>query len=297
MGKKGRDQVKMSVCLNEDAVIKKSESKKARSFFDKSTRLARQCAHGFDTSGQGGYGVFDVGFVFDDGHAVKAAFFEAGDKGREVECAFADDGVVPLAVGVKDEVFVVDAIDLSGEVFCPFDGVALAGTDLQCPGCVDAQANFGRAEANEVLEYAGLSAKVISAVTVYAYAYAVFSTPCAYLCDGFGIGFELEMAGDVFGAGNGGAFKEGFFSGIASEGLYADGDDGYTCVVVGFDDVFPCVGVLEVGVGSTDFDFVETDVFYFLGDVGVVFEVAKTKTLDSVIQCCTHVKLLVLGCV
>ncbi len=35
MEKKGRDQVKMSVCLNEDAVIKKSESKKARSFFDK----------------------------------------------------------------------------------------------------------------------------------------------------------------------------------------------------------------------------------------------------------------------
>ena len=35
-------------------------------------RLARQYAHGFDASGQGGYGVFDIGFVFDDGHAVKA---------------------------------------------------------------------------------------------------------------------------------------------------------------------------------------------------------------------------------
>ena len=73
MGKKGRDQVKMSVCLNEDAAIKKSESKKARSFFDKSMRLSCQYAHGFDASGQGGYGVFDVGFVFDDGHAIKAA--------------------------------------------------------------------------------------------------------------------------------------------------------------------------------------------------------------------------------
>ena len=99
-------------------------------FFYKSTQLSCQCTHGFDTSGQGGYRVFDVGFVFDDGHAVKAAFFEARDKTREVERAFADDGVVPLAVGVKDEVFVVDAVDLSGEVFCPFDGVALAGTDL-----------------------------------------------------------------------------------------------------------------------------------------------------------------------
>ena len=199
---------------------------------------------------------------------------------------------MPLAVGVKDEVFVVDAVDLPGEVFCPFDGVALARTDLQGPGCVDAQANFGRAKADEVFEDAGLSAKVIPAVTVNAHAYAVFPTPCAYLCDGFGIGFELEMAGDVFGAGNGGAFKVGFFSGVAREGLYADGDDGYTCVVVGFDDVFPGVGVFEVGVGLADFDFVEADVFYFLGDVGIVFEVAKAKTLDSVIQCCTHVKLL-----
>ena len=33
MGKTGRDQVKMSVCLNEDAVIKKSESKKDSLFF------------------------------------------------------------------------------------------------------------------------------------------------------------------------------------------------------------------------------------------------------------------------
>ena len=273
--------------------MKKSESFLTRSFFvDRSTRLPGQCAHGFDASGQGGYGVFDVGFVFDDGHAVKAAFFEAGDKGREVECAFADDGVVPLAVGVKDKVFVVDAVDLSGEVFCPFDGVALTGTDLQGPGCVDAQANFGRAEADEVFEYAGLSAKVISAVTVDAHADAVFPAPGAYLCDGFGIGFELEMAGDVFGTGNGGAFKEGFFSGVAREGLHADGDDGYTRVVVGFDDVFPGIGVFEVGVGLADFDFVEADVFYFLGDVGVVFEVAKAKTLDAVIQCCTHVKLL-----
>ena len=121
---------------------------------------------------------------------------------------------MPLAVGVKDEVFVVDAVDLSGEVFCPFDGVALTGTDLQGPGCVDAQANFGRAEADEVFEYAGLTAKVISAVTVDAHAYAVFPAPCAYLCDGFGIGFELEMAGDVFGTCDGGAFKVGFFSGV-----------------------------------------------------------------------------------
>ena len=272
--------------------MKRASRKRTRSFFGKSTRLSRQCAHGFDASGQGGYGVFDVGFVFDDGHAVKAAFFEASDKGREVECAFADDGVVPLAVGVKYEVFVVDAVDLSGEVFCPFDGVALTGANLQGPGCVDAQADFGRAEADEVFEYAGLSAKVISAVTVDACAYAVCPTPCAYLCDGFGIGFELEVAGDVFGTCNGGAFKEGFFSGVAREGLYADGDDGYTRVVVGFDDVFPGVGVFEVGVGLADFDFVEADIFYFLGDVGVVFEVAKAKTLDSVIQCCTHVKLL-----
>lgn len=204
---------------------------------------------------------------------------------------------MPLTVGIKDEVFVVDAVDLSGEVFCPFDGVALSGTDLQGPGCVDAQANFGRAETDEVFEYAGLAAKVISAVTVDAHAYAVCPAPCAYLCDGFGIGFELEVAGDVFGSGDGGAFKVGFFSGVAREGLYADGDDGYTRVVVGFDDVFPGVGAFEVGVGLADFDFVEADVFYFLGDVGVVFEVAKAKTLDSVIQCCTHVKLLVLGCV
>ena len=161
--------------------MEKSESKKARSFFvDKTTRLARQCTHGFDASGQGGYGIFDIGFVFDDGHAVKAAFFKAGDKGRKVEGAFADDGVVPLAVGVKDEVFVVDAVDLPGEVFCPFDGVALARTDLQGPGCVDAQANFGRAEADEVFEYAGLSAKVISAVAVNAHADAVFPAPGAY---------------------------------------------------------------------------------------------------------------------
>ena len=182
-----------------------------RSFF-RLTRLARQCAHGFDTSGQGGYGVFDVGFVFDDGHAVEATFFEAGDKGRKVECAFADDGVVPLAVGVKDEVFVVDAVDLSRAK----SSVHLTGLPWRGPICKAQAVSMhrpisGAPRPMRCLSTPGLSAKVISAVTVYAHADAVFPAPGAYLCDGFGIGFELEMAGDVFGTCDGGAFKVGFF--------------------------------------------------------------------------------------
>ena len=53
--------------------MKRASPRRLALFIHKPTRLSCQCAHGFDTSGQGGYGVFDVGFVFDDGHAIKAA--------------------------------------------------------------------------------------------------------------------------------------------------------------------------------------------------------------------------------
>ncbi len=91
------------------------------------SELPRQCAHGHHALCQCRYGISDERF--------------------EIEGPFSDNGVVPLINGIKDKVFVMDAINLSGNILCPFHRIALTGTDLHGPDRVNIQTDCGSARA------------------------------------------------------------------------------------------------------------------------------------------------------
>ena len=88
--------------------------------------FATDFAHRLDALGQGVDRRFDVCFVFDDRHAIKAVVVQCLDELGEIEGARADNHIVPGSVGVEDEVLVVDAVDATCMLLDPFDGLAAA---------------------------------------------------------------------------------------------------------------------------------------------------------------------------
>jgi hypothetical protein len=133
-----------------------------------------------------------------------------------------------------------------------------------------------------------LAAERIAAMAVNARAHAKFVGELLGLLDGLGEGVDLEMDGNVFGPGNGGAFEDVPLIRVSGQIFNAKRDDGNTGVLVGFDDLFKGAGLVKIGVDAAELHFIQADFADFLRNVRIFFEFPKTVTLNSKIQCFAH---------
>ena len=179
----------------------------------------------FDAVGEGGDGVFGVGFVFDDGHAVETCFFQCAHEAGQIKVAGADDDVGPLSAAVEDEILVMDAEDFAFESFAdPLDGIAV-GADLHAPGGVEIDSDLGAAKFAEDVQDIGGAAEHVAAVAVNADADVEFLAEAGGGGNGIVKCAGREMRGNVFGAGGFGALEPfSFAGGVADESLDADGN-------------------------------------------------------------------------
>src|SRR5260221_14024530 len=103
----------------------------------------------------------------------------------------------------------------AGESFRQFARIALPGPDLHRPGGVDAEADFGSAEADEIVEDFRLAAERVAAVAMDADADAELLRPAPHPGHGLHEILDAKVAGNMARAGKGGEFEPGLFVVVA----------------------------------------------------------------------------------